>query len=228
MEENSVTHAVSSSTSLHLCFDTWNADAQRNPTVVGVTLWMEQVEHKIRLSNLQKHAHKTWPNHLEFCWESWSEKHWARTLMFHGCKCKLKWEQLQPLFQTLSVKAHQTYRQIEASLPKIGAALFVPFSAGADVSLKKECLYSGEAGAKTPRRPPPQLHCSTAPLPWVCTFFNLRNGTATKYHRIMDNSQFSRLMAFFRRKSISQLMLTLKKTLCSHKAFNKKLSLKEV
>lgn len=128
---------------------------------------------------------------------------------------------LQPLFQTLSIKAHQTYRRIEASVPKIGAELFVPFSAGADVSLKKECLYSGEAGAKPPSRP---RHCSTA----LSLYFFFSLGTATKHHRIMDNSQFSRLIDFLLKINKSVNVTPRKSPATPTQTPTKKLSLKEV
>lgn len=127
--------------------------------VVGVTLWIEQVVHKIRLSNLQKHAHKTWPNYLEFCWESWSEKHWAGTLMFHGCKCKLKREYVTaplPNAVNQSTSDLQADRSIRT---KNRSRAFCSFQCSSGRLFEERVPLLKRSRSEAPLTSPPLLHC---------------------------------------------------------------------
>lgn len=190
--------------------------------VVGVTLWIKQVVHKIRLSNIQKHAHKTWPNYLEFCWESWSEKHWAGTLMFHGCKCKLKREYvaaLPPNTVNQSTSDLQADRSIRT---KNRSRALCSFQCRSGRLFEERVPFLRRSRSEAPLPPPP--------LPWVCTFF-FHLGYMVQLQSTIESWIILNFqdLSIFSWKSISWLMLPLENhLLLPHRPLQKKLYLKEV
>lgn len=172
--------------------------------VVGVTLWIEQVVHKIRLSNLQKHAHKTWPNYLEFCWESWSEKHWTGTLMFHGCKCKLKREYVTaplPKAVNQSTSDLQADRSIRT---KNRSRAFCSFQCRSGRLFEERVPLLRRSRSEAPLNPPPLLHCLEFVLFFHLSYMEQLQSTIESW--IILNFQD---LSIFSWKSISRLMLPL-------------------
>lgn len=113
--------------------------------------------------------------------------------MFHGCKCKLKREYARAPLPHAVNQSTSDLRAATSICAKNRSRAFCSFQRRSGRLFEERMPLLRRSGIEAP--PPPTF---TAPLAGVCTFlFSFEvYGAATKHHRIMDNSQFSRLIDF--------------------------------